>query len=211
MPGVNYAEQFQTVLCEHSFHKDDYEKAKHEWVVAGGAFEDEHVVDSLGRFSFAYYMMHFQHKFKQPAKSFSCICSHEIQQNCYIYNSLTKKALVVGNCCICKCLPKCTKTCEVCKQSHKRRVQNICVECEKSGSKTFKKGVNKGMKLIDVVKTKPSYIIWCFENSPSVFPRNTLDFVTMCYNKIKEQHKSVEVARWFKKNKTAEVRLSTIA
>lgn len=202
MPHFDYYEEFKKVLCENS------EEVKHEWIVAGGHQDNQHKHDSepgLGRFTFEYYMMHFKHKFKQPEYTTSCICTHDIEQNCYIYNTLNKKALVVGNCCVCNCLPNNKKSCELCKEPHQRRIKNICVNCEKAGNKKFKRGLHQGMKLLDVVKTKPSYIKWCFENGQSIFPPNTLDFVTMCYNQIITQHNKSQIDKWFKKNNTASI------
>ena len=207
MPRNEYFEEFKRVLCENSVHKDNYEQAKYEWVVAGGHNDHQHKHDSLGRFTFEYYMMHFKHKFKQPKYTTYCICTHDIEQNCYIYNNLNKKALVVGNCCVCNFLPNSKKTCELCREPHKRRIKNVCVNCERAGNKKFKRGLHKGRKLLDVVKSKPSYIVWCFENGQSVFPENTLDFVTMCCNQIKSQQRKAEITKWFEKHNTASIML----
>lgn len=194
----NYSKIFEEVLLLNSVNTDDFEKAKREWVVAGGHYEKQHKTEKYGRFSWEYYCMYFQNKFKAPyMRTDACICSHHIEQNCYIYNVYNKKFLVVGNCCAVRCLPNSKKTCEECNKTHKRHIKNVCVECEKSGNKCFKKGMYKGLKLIDVIKTKHSYVSWCLANSPSVFPSNTLNYVKTWIDKIKiyeEMQRKYEIA-----------------
>jgi len=60
-----------------------------EWVYAGGD-RDSHL---------NWFQLNYKPE-QQPAHEGTCICSHPIEQNCYIYNKTTGVFLVVGNCCI---------------------------------------------------------------------------------------------------------------
>jgi hypothetical protein len=70
-----------------------------------------------------------------------CICGHYIVENCFITND-EDEILVLGNCCIKKFIPRCTRTCELCKIPHKNRKDNKCNTC-RIKLKEFKK--NKGL------------------------------------------------------------------
>ena len=62
-----------------------------------------------------------------PEPANECVCDHRIEENCYITDG--KEILVLGNCCIKKFIPKSSRTCENCGESHKNRVVNRCHEC----------------------------------------------------------------------------------
>lgn len=167
-----YNAKFKEELPKHSINQD-FEKAKHEWVRAGGYNPDsieydddgvEHTKEGNGQTSFSYYLAHFSMKFPQPEYETRCICTHHIKHNCYIYNPYNKKALVVGNCCIKQFLPNNRKTCEVCGDTHKRTTKNICQECEKYGKKPMKFGKYKGKPLLHVWKLNKDYLVWCSDN-----------------------------------------------
>lgn len=66
-----------------------------------------------------------------PELKTECICHHAIKINCYITNG-DKHILILGNCCIKKFIPKCSRTCELCQQPHQRRKENICYECKET-------------------------------------------------------------------------------
>lgn len=58
-----------------------------------------------------------------------CICGHLIVENCYITDG--KEILVLGNCCIQRFIPKCSRTCEMCGEPHRSRKVNRCNKCKK--------------------------------------------------------------------------------
>lgn len=62
-----------------------------------------------------------------PDRVNKCLCRHPIVENCYITDG--KEILVLGNCCIKRFVPKCTRTCERCGEPHKNRVVNRCNDC----------------------------------------------------------------------------------
>jgi len=69
-----------------------------------------------------------------PKKENSCVCSHKIQENCYITDG--NNILVLGNCCIKAFVVKCNRTCENCGETHRNRKDNKCNKCrEKEKSK----------------------------------------------------------------------------
>ena len=73
-----------------------------------------------------YYNLLYPDKDLPPLED-NCICGHHINENCYITDG--KQTLVLGNCCIKKFIPKSSRTCEICGDSHRNRVVNKCNEC----------------------------------------------------------------------------------
>lgn len=115
---MGYAEIFIKRLRERSQAQDDTFAS--EWVYAGG---------SEGS-NYNYFKIRFPGK-PVPAQEFECLCTHPIQENCYIENLFTGELVVVGNCCIEKFLPEDHqhRTCGRCNQPHKNRKDNYCNAC----------------------------------------------------------------------------------
>ena len=79
-----------------------------------------------------YYLLYCKNNdLPKPENTISCICGHRIVENCYITDGT--QILVLGNCCIKKFIPKSSRTCEKCGDSHKNRIVNKCNKC-RSGS-----------------------------------------------------------------------------
>ena len=76
-----------------------------------------------------YYMLCFN-GLPTPKKEEYCVCNHLIEENCYITDKDKKKILVIGNCCIKKFIYKCSRTCEICGETHKNRKINRCNDCK---------------------------------------------------------------------------------
>lgn len=68
----NYNLKFKHVILENSYNKKNFSEAIKEWVYYGEMFERE------GK----------------------CICGHCIFKNCIIHNTVNKRSLITGNCCI---------------------------------------------------------------------------------------------------------------
>lgn len=68
----NYNLKFKHVILENSYDKTNFSKAIKEWVYYGEMFEYES----------------------------KCICGHSIFKNCIIHNTINKRSLITGNCCI---------------------------------------------------------------------------------------------------------------
>lgn len=66
---------------------------------------------------------------KIPEHEDYCICGHAIKNNCYIKKG--EQILILGNCCIKKFVPKSSRTCETCNNTHKNRTINKCNDCRK--------------------------------------------------------------------------------
>ena len=62
-----------------------------------------------------------------PTWKAQCVCNHDIEKNCWLYNDKTKKFAVIGSKCIAKF--KFTKRCSVCNTAHRNNVVNKCNEC----------------------------------------------------------------------------------
>ena len=92
------------------------EDIRKNWKYAGG--------DS--RSHLTYFEICFPKK-RLPTHKDVCICSQAINENYELTNN--NDFLVIGNCCIKRFVPKCTRTCEKCEKPHKNRKDNICSEC----------------------------------------------------------------------------------
>ena len=68
----------------------------------------------------------------QPPHESHCVCGHAIQENCYITNG--KYFLIVGNSCI-KKFTTAGRQCELCKESHKSKKDNLCKKCRRDRCK----------------------------------------------------------------------------
>jgi len=59
---------------------------------------------------------------KRPEPVDTCLCKHEIVENCYITKNFDiNTILILGNCCIKKFIDASSRTCEICDISHKNR------------------------------------------------------------------------------------------
>ena len=101
----------------------------------------------------AYFKLVFREKLKtqpnwKPApKTNTCVCKHEIAENCYLIND-EGLTLIIGNCCIQKFIPEKQKSriCSQCGEPHKNRKVNrcnscrigLCDECDEKIEKTYK-------------------------------------------------------------------------
>ena len=91
-----------------------------------------------------------QHKTK-------CICTHDINENCYIENIISGKQLVVGNCCINSYLETTDQLCEYCKAPHRNKKDNYCKVC-RGGILKF--GKHKGKTFRYILNHYPDYCKW---------------------------------------------------
>lgn len=201
--GDFFNAKFREEILKYSVQNSDYNKAKHEWVRAGGFHPKKD--EGNGQTSFNYYKAYFSNKFSQPEYETRCICTHDIVHNCYIYNQYNKKAVVVGNCCIKRFLDNIHKSCEVCQNFHKRTKANICNACEKLG----KNQVNFGKKhysktLYDVFKKDSQYLMWVHENVEKKQLNKPLKlYLERCIEPLKERKRLTVVADaqcWFSQN-----------
>ena len=139
---MEYYNNFLAVLKENSTTTNFLT----EWEYAGG--------DDGGRWN--YFRQKFGEDAKRPPYMDSCICGHDIIENCYIVNKLTKKILVVGTCCIKRFLPeRFTRKCSLCGQAHQNRKDNICNDCR--GTNVFKFGKYKGKPYAEIFAKDPGY------------------------------------------------------
>jgi hypothetical protein len=122
---MGYKEIFMQRLRELSFNNSNVDEEDtsftHEWVYAGG---------SVGS-HFNYFKLRHPEMTVLPEHSPDCLCSHPIEENCYIENKHNGRIAVVGNCCIRKFLPEENqgRTCENCGATHRNRKNNICNDC----------------------------------------------------------------------------------
>lgn len=153
-----YHMRFRRELLLRSVERHNFHKACTEWVVAGGVY------DGSGMFSDSYYQQYFS-KFApvRPAGASNCICTHPIENQCYIYNKNLNTFAVVGNCCVKNVMKINKKTCEFCGEGHSRRKANTCSACDKCNKK-FNFGMYKGTKFRDVYKKNKQYFTWIEKN-----------------------------------------------
>ena len=139
---INYTDEIDhdyfMYLCEHLYKNNRY---MINLLLALGNFEDwEYAGGDTGR-HYKYFKLKFKGKrIKAPDHEENCPCSHDIKENCYLYNKEDGRLIVVGNCCIKKFIKKCGRTCEDCEKPHRNRKINKCNECKKTVClKCFKK------------------------------------------------------------------------
>ena len=190
-----YIEKFTRALTRLS-EVDDFEQAVEKWRYAGG--ESERHLNYFNLIKDDYNLEH-------PHKTDRCLCSHPIEENCYIRNIDTNYIAVVGNCCIKKFIPKKTRTCSECDSVHKNRKSNLCNDCQKvvcdycnceikiakeRGScqsctgKTLGFGKYGEYNYREVVEEFPDYCIWLMNTDPDT-----------------RSSKMIEFLRWIKKNR----------
>ena len=56
-----------------------------------------------------------------------CVCDRKIVRNCYITDG--SDIIVIGYCCIKKFMKHSGRTCEICDEPHKNRIDNRCNDC----------------------------------------------------------------------------------
>ena len=77
-----------------------------------------------------YWNIFFEHKkpfSESPQRVSTCLCGHDIIENCYIYKD--GQILVVGNRCKKRFMDKPYRTCNNCGDEHKNRIINLCSKC----------------------------------------------------------------------------------
>ena len=111
--NILLAKRFVNGLKNYNLTLEDIRK---NWKYAGG--------DSCSHLS--YFEVCFPQKLL-PTHKDVCICNQKIKENCYITNN--KYFLVIGNCCIKRLVPTCTRTGEKFEMPHKNRKENLCSEC----------------------------------------------------------------------------------
>lgn len=188
-----YNAKFKEEILKHSVQRNDYNKAKHEWIRAGGYHPNKE--EGNGQTSFNYYKTYFSSKFPQPDYELECICTHKIVHNCYIYNQYNKAAVVVGNCCIKRFLDNIHKSCEVCQQFHKRTKANVCNACEELGKNQVKFGKKHYRKtLYDVFQKDSQYLMWVHENVEKKHLNKPLRvYLERCIEPLKERKRLTAV------------------
>jgi hypothetical protein len=67
-----------------------------------------------------------------PEHHSTCVCGHDIIENCYIESPDGNDILVLGNHCVKRFIAKSSRTCEICEKPHRNRKINRCNECKKN-------------------------------------------------------------------------------
>ena len=99
-----------------------YEEFKQIWKYGGGN-RGSHL---------NYYNLCYSH-LAPPMWADSCVCGQRlVKENCYATDGTD--FIVIGNCCVKKFMPKCTRTCDNCGEPHKNRIVNRCNTCRNSSS-----------------------------------------------------------------------------
>jgi len=114
--------RFQEILLSSGYDPDDiWENFKY---IGGSGYIDRDTKHSR------YFMANFVKTHIPPLETSSCLCRHEIKENCWIARKTNPEdILTVGNCCIKQFVKACKRTCEKCGQVHQNRKDNFCKEC----------------------------------------------------------------------------------
>jgi len=122
---------------------------------------------------------------KEPPSFRFCICNHPIEEQCYLANE-EKKALVIGNCCIKKFVPKENRErrCTKCNEKHRNIKDNYCKKCRElcknNGCNNLKKS-KYTEQCIECIKKKEKVDSWksyCDKNKGII--RNCIDCNKPC-------------------------------
>ena len=124
-PSEEVTKKFINGLAAHGL---TYEEFKQTWKYGGGN-RGSHL---------NYYNLCYSH-LAPPMWADSCVCGQRlVKENCYATDGTD--FVVIGNCCIKKFVPKCTRTCDNCGEPHKNRIVNRCNTCRKEHSdRTYKR------------------------------------------------------------------------
>ena len=80
-----------------------------------------------------YFRVRYCDRRPHPYHRKACVCTHRIEENCYIEEKRTGTALfTVGNHCIKRFTHGVDRTCTFCGTTHKNRKDNLCAECRKT-------------------------------------------------------------------------------
>ena len=110
-PTHELTERFMKGLKEYGLSYDDIKN--NDWKYCGGN-RGCHL---------NYFKLFWKHD-KIPKLDTECVCGHAIEENCYITDGT--QILILGNICIKKFVPKSSRTCEICGETHRNRKVNKC-------------------------------------------------------------------------------------
>lgn len=124
-----------------------------------------------------------------PDKTDRCVCSHPIQENCWLWSKKLGEVEVLGNCCIKRFIPKPEDRllrCADCDTPHRNLKGNFCGDCrEKHKCKKCKKIHTKINAYCDSCVLTMQCCIACdvmFDASGCVLCGNCSRARTCCYN-----------------------------
>lgn len=146
-------------------------KSLDEWVYAGG-----------DRGSHWNWFMLNHLPDEKPIYRIECICTHSIEENCYIRNKETDEFVVVGNCCIKKVNGGEIKeldiflgrVCKNCSKPTRNRKDAYCNGCRGG---IIKIGKYKGVSYKTVSEGDPSYCNWALKNCRKFSDEEFIDWL----------------------------------
>lgn len=154
---------FYKALRDLSVNKKNF---KDEWEYGGGRVCPCKHDCSHTEKHHNYYCQRFSH-IKMPKYKKICICKHPIVENCFLYNVIKKKMIVVGNCCITRYMKKQKgKKCLTCKKTHRNRKEPWCNDCRELKI-NFGMYKEKGYRYIDFYQNHidDGYQRWCIRQN----------------------------------------------
>lgn len=155
-PSLALIERFKTGLMKkHNMKVEDLKKYEYCGGSSGAHFK--------------YWVLRYGPFKELPLHQETCVCYQPIAENCFITNG--KEYIVLGNCCIKRFVPKCTRTCERCGDPHKNRIINRCNECREIGfCKKCKKKIDEKYTLCYTCKN-PNNCIDCGKSCDKKYKR----------------------------------------
>ena len=121
---VDYNKFFHVALKELSVEEDNY---MNEWVYIGDDARDMLGIMYARSLGFQASAL--------PRKQYKCICTHDIEINCYLWNKITKKIIVVGSECRKRFFPEQYMQCQSCGEETNRFYGSTCPKCLKKKTK----------------------------------------------------------------------------
>lgn len=99
-------------------------------LIGGGDVNKGNYVYAGGRDGshLAYFYARLFEDADMPLERESCVCGHDITEQCFVEHAPSKQLAVVGNCCI-KLYVGAARTCVHCRAPHKNMLDSECASC----------------------------------------------------------------------------------
>lgn len=175
LPSQNLCKAFKEGWIKRGYKMIDLDN----WVYCGGD-------GGRNESDLVYFMQNFPLS-RKPRHENMCICTQEIKNNFYITNKDKSRIEIIG----CDCADKFLKngrkkTCSMCGDVHKNRLNNLCNECrkvEKQLDKNLDFGKYRYRTYRWVLENDEDYVLWLLDNvsNPKKKTLKFLKFVTEFY------------------------------
>jgi len=111
-----------------------------------------------------------EHQIEIPPYTLNCICTHEIVENCYIWNCKDNNVIAIGNECVKKFLPEGhgkVNRCGRCYKQNRKRKSKFCNDClriieQEELDRKYAKKILENQKRLKA-RANGTYKIYCLD------------------------------------------------